>query len=61
MKDRAPQMPFTYSPNIDMGIKSNALNQSVPGIMAQNKREHCAQKQLSDNPFAPVGLDKNGK
>lgn len=61
MKDRAPQMPFTYSPNIDMGIKSNALNQSVPGIMAQNKREHCAHEKMEGNPFAPVGLSKDGK
>lgn len=61
MKDRAPQAPFTYSPNIVMGQKSNAVNQSVQGIMGQVKKEHCAHKQMSDNPFAPVGLDKNGK
>ena len=61
MKDRAPQAPFTYSTNIVMGQKSNAINQSVQSIAAQVKKEHCAHKAMSDNPFAPVGLDKNGK
>ena len=61
MKDRTPQMPFTYSPNIVMGQKSNAVNQSVQGIAAQGRKEHCAHKQMSGNPFAPVGLGKDGK
>lgn len=61
MKDRAPQAPFTYSTNIVMGLKSNALNQSVAGIAAEGRKEHCADKSIPGNPFAPVGLSKDGK
>lgn len=61
MKDRPPQLPFTYDPNIVMGIKSNALKQSVPAIMAENHREHCADMVMDKNPFYPVHLTKDGK
>ncbi len=61
MKDRKPQAPFTYSTNIVMGQKSNAINPSVQGIAAEVKREHCAHKQIPANPFSPVGLSKDGK
>lgn len=61
MKDRPSQLPFTYSTNMVMGLKSNAINQSVSGIMAQNKREHCADMVMDKNPFYPVGLNKDGK
>jgi hypothetical protein len=61
MKDRAPQMPFTYSSNIVMGIKSNAANQSVEAMMRENYHEHCAHEKITENPFYPVGLNKDGK
>ena len=61
MKDRAPQLPFTYSTNMVYGLKSKALDQSVSSIMAQNHREHCADKKMDENPFYPVHLNKDGK
>lgn len=61
MKDRAPQLPFTYSTNMVYGLKSKALNQSVPAIMAENHREHCADMVMDKNPFYPVNLNKDGK
>lgn len=60
MKDRSIQSPIPYSTGEVTGIKPNVLSQSVMGIMSTNRKEHCAHKQISDNPFAPVGLAKDG-
>lgn len=61
MKDRPIQSPIPYSANISVGIKPNVLSQSVSAIQASVKREHCADKKMSGNPFAPVHLNKDGK